>query len=204
MPSNIAVNGPSGDLMSRTYDPIEQSSEHRNLDVVRGFIVFVAIVAIVIGIVSLTLPGATLVVISVLFGVFLIVAAIYRIAIAFESRSASAGGFVINLIVAAVLFGTGIVCLNSSAQSLAILAIVVGIGWIFDGIADLFAAGLGSTKGRRGLVALSGVVSILAGIAFLFLPGFSLTVFVQVAAILLIIVGVTALFTLPRRAVRAF
>jgi uncharacterized membrane protein HdeD (DUF308 family) len=190
--------------MSRTYDPIEQSSEHRNLDVVRGFIVFVAIVAIVIGIVSLTLPGATLVVISVLFGVFLIVAAIYRIAIAFESRSASTGGFVINLIVAAVLFGTGIVCLNSSAQSLAILAIVVGIGWIFDGIADLFAAGLGSTKGRRGLVALSGVVSILAGIAFLFLPGFSLTVFVQVAAILLIIVGVTALFTLPRRAASTF
>ncbi len=185
--------------MSRTYDPIEQSGERRNLDVVRGFVVFIALVAIVIGIVSLTLPSATMVAISFLFGVFLIVAAIYRIAIGFESRQASTGGFVINLIVAAVLFGTGIVCLNSSAQSLAILATVVGIAWIFDGLADLFAAGLGSTRGRRGLVVLSGIVSILAGIAVLFVPTASLTIFVQIGAILLIVVGVTALLTLPRR-----
>ena len=185
--------------MSSFNDPIELTGEHRNLDIVRAFIVFVAIVAIVIGVVSLTWTGATLLVISILFGVFLIVVAIYRIAIAFENRRASVGGFVFNLIVAAVLFGTGIVCLNSSAQSLTILAFVVGIGWIFDGVADLFAAGGGYTRGRRGLVALSGVVSILAGIAFLFLPALSLTAFVDVAAILLIIVGITALFTLPRK-----
>jgi uncharacterized membrane protein HdeD (DUF308 family) len=190
--------------MSRIYDPIDLTSEHRNLDILRAFIVFVAVVAIVIGIVSLVWTGATLVAISFLFGVFLIVAAIYRIAVAFENRRASAGGFVINLIVAAVLFVTGIVCLNSSVQSLAILAIVVGIGWVFDGVADLFAAGMGYTRGRRGLVALSGVVSILAGIAVLFLPVLSLTIFVKVGAILLIFVGITALFTLPRRPVRAF
>jgi uncharacterized membrane protein HdeD (DUF308 family) len=190
--------------MSSFKDPIELTSEHRNLDVVRAFVIFVAIVAIIIGVVSLTWTGPTLNVISILFGVFLVVVAIYRIAIGFENRRASVGGFVFNLIVAAVLFGIGIVCLNSSAQSLTILAFVVGIGWIFDGIADLFAAGAGYTRGRRGLVALSGVVSILAGIAFLFLPALSLTVFVQVAAVLLIIVGVTALFTLPRRTARAF
>jgi uncharacterized membrane protein HdeD (DUF308 family) len=188
--------------MSRIYDPIDLSNQPRNLDILRAFIVFVAVSAIVIGIVGLLWTGATLVAISFLFGVFLIVAAIYRIAVAFENRRASAGGFVFNLIVAAVLFGTGIVCLNSSAQSIAILAIVLGIGWIFDGVADLFAAGGGYTKGRRGLVALSGVVSILAGIAVLFLPSFSLPIFVQVGAILLIFVGVTALFTLPRKPAR--
>jgi uncharacterized membrane protein HdeD (DUF308 family) len=190
--------------MSSFNDPIELTTEHRNLDVVRGFVVFVALVAIVIGVVSLTWTAATLTVISILFGVFLIVVAISRIALAFENRRASIGGFVFNLIVAAVLFGTGIICLNSSAQSLTILAFVVGIGWIFDGIADLVAAGGGYTRGRRGLVALSGVVSLLAGITFLFLPALSLSIFVEVAAILLIIVGVTALFTLPRRPAKAF
>jgi uncharacterized membrane protein HdeD (DUF308 family) len=184
--------------MSSFNDPIELTGERRNPDIVRAFIVFVAIVAIVIGIVSLTSPSTTLLVVSILFGVFLIVAAIYRIALAFESRRASAGAFVINLIVAAVLFGAGIVCLNSSSQSLAILALVVGIGWIFDGVADLFAAGLGSTRGRRGLVALSGIVSILAGISMLFLPSLALPIFVEFGAILLIVVGVTALLTLPR------
>jgi uncharacterized membrane protein HdeD (DUF308 family) len=189
--------------MSGFNDPIEQSGEPRNLDIARAFIVFVAIVAIVIGIVSLTSTSATLVAISFLFAVFLIVAAIYRIAIAFVNRRASAGAFVINLIVAAVLFGAGIVCLNSSAQSLTILALVLGIGWISDGVADLFGAGLGSTRGRRGLVALSGIVSILAGISMLFLPNFALPVFVQFGAILLIVVGATALLTLPRRPPRA-
>jgi uncharacterized membrane protein HdeD (DUF308 family) len=188
--------------MSSFKDPIELMGEHRNPDIVRAFIVFVAIAAIIIGVVSLTSTSATLFVVSILFGVFLIVVAIYRIAIAFENRRASAGGFVFNLIVAAVLFGTGIVCLNSSAQSLTILALFVGIGWVFDGLADLFAAGGGYTRGRRGLVALSGVVSILAGITFLFLPALSLEVFVEVAAILLIVVGIATLLTLPRRLAR--
>ncbi|MDQ1546291.1 MAG: hypothetical protein QOH69_1195 [Actinomycetota bacterium] len=186
--------------MSGIYDPTDLTSERRNLDVLRAFIIFVALAAVVIGTVSLIWTGATLVAISILFGVFLIVAAIFRIAVAFENRRASAGGFVFNLIVAAVLFVTGFVCLNSSAQSLTILALFVGIAWIFDGVGDLFAAGVGYTRGRRGLVALSGVVSILAGIAVLFLPTLSLTIFVKVGAILLIVVGITALFTLPRRA----
>jgi uncharacterized membrane protein HdeD (DUF308 family) len=188
--------------MSGIYDPTDLSSERRNLDILRAFIIFVAIVAVVIGTVSLVWTGATLVAISILFGVFLVAAALFRIAVAFENRRASAGGFVINLIVAAVLFVTGFVCLNSSVQSLAILALVLGIAWIFDGVGDLFAAGMGYTRGRRGLVALSGVVSILAGIAALFLPILSLTIFVKVGAVLLIIVGITALFTLPRRTAR--
>lgn len=185
--------------MSGIYDPTDLSSERRNLDVLRAFIIFFAIVAVVIGTVSLVWTGATLVAISILFGVFLIVAAIFRIAVAFENRRASVGGFVINLIVAAVLFVTGFVCLNSSVQSLAILALVVGISWILDGVGDLFAAGMGYTRGRRGLVALSGIVSVLAGIALLFLPTLALTIFVKAGAILLIIVGITALLTLPRR-----
>jgi uncharacterized membrane protein HdeD (DUF308 family) len=189
--------------MSRIYDPIDVSSEHRNLDILRAFIVFVAVVAIVIGIVSLVWTGATLLAISFLFGVFLIVVAVYRVVTAFENRRASTAGFVINLFVAAVLLVTGIVCLNSSTQSLAILALIVGLGWVFDGVADLFAAGMGYTRGRRGLVALSGIVSILAGIGFLFLPSLSLAIFVQIGAILLILVGITALFTLPKRPARA-
>ena len=188
--------------MSGIYDPTDVTSERRNLDVLRAFIIFVAIVAVVIGTVSLVWTAATLVAISILFGVFLIVAAIFRIAVAFENRRASAGGFVINLIVAAVLFVAGFVCLTSSAQSLEILALFVGFAWIFDGVGDLFAAGMGYTRGRRGLVALSGVVSILAGIALLFLPALALTIFVRVGAVLLIIVGLTALFTLPRRTAR--
>ena len=184
--------------MSRIYDPIDLTNLPRNLDIQRAFIAFVALSAILIGIVSLLWTGPTLVVISILFGVFLVVAAIYRIAMAFENRQASTGGFVINLLVAAVLLVTGIVCLGNSTQSLTILAIVVGIGWIFDGIADLLTAAIGNTRGRRGLVALSGIVSLIAGIGFLFLPGLSLAVFVQVGAIFLILVGVTALLTLPR------
>jgi len=190
--------------MSRIYDPIDLSNRPRNLDIQRAFIAFVAVSAILIGIVSLLWTGLTLVAVSVLFGVFLVVAAIYRIAMAFENRRASTGGFAINLLVAAVLLVTGIVCLGNPAQSLTILAIIVGIGWIFDGIADLFAAGMGYTKGRRGLVALSGVVSLLAGIGFLFLPALSLAIFVQIGAILLILVGITALLTLPRRPARQY
>jgi uncharacterized membrane protein HdeD (DUF308 family) len=189
--------------MSSFQDPIELTGGGgRNLDIVRAFVVFLALVAIAVGVVSLTSIGATLRVIAFLFGVFLIVIAIYRVAIAFLNRRASAGGFVFNILVAAVLVGTGIVCLNSSAQSLAILAAVIGIAWIFEGVADLAAAGRGYTSGRRGLVALSGIFSILAGIAMLFLPGLSLAIFAEIGAILLIVVGLTTLLTLPRRSAR--
>lgn len=165
----------------------------------RGWIIGAAIVGLVLGILALVWPGATLLTVAVLFGSYLIVSGVFRLTVAFTAHRLSGGIRWLFGILGGLVVIAGIFCLSNPARSLVVLALVIGIGWIMEGIADITDGAMGTSPAPRWLAVVSGVVSVIAGIVIFFLPGLAIATFVLLGAILLIVVSVTTLFTLPRK-----
>jgi len=79
------------------------------------------------------------------------------------------------------------------------LAVFIGIGWIFQGLGDLFGATTGSRHSSVWWAIFSGVVAIAAGIIMIAWPNLGLSTFVWVSGILLIVISIVSLFNLPKK-----
>jgi uncharacterized membrane protein HdeD (DUF308 family) len=165
----------------------------------RGWVIGAAVAGIVLGIIALVWPGATLLTVAILFGSYLIVAGVYRLTIAFTAQRLSTGIRWLFGILGGLVIVAGIFCLSNPTRSLIVLAFVIGFGWIIGGIADITDGAMGTSAAPRWLAIVSGVVAIIAGVVIFFLPGLALATFVLLGAILLIVVSITTLLTLPRK-----
>ncbi|GAB08633.1 hypothetical protein GOARA_013_00770 [Gordonia araii NBRC 100433] len=166
---------------------------------VRGTVIFSALVGIAVGVIALFWPSATINVIGILLGIALIAAGLFRLYQSFAATYLSGGlRFALGLIGLAIIWA-GIVVLWSPDERVWYLAVFIGVGWIFQGFADLFSATTGSRHTSVWLAVLSGVVSIAAGIILLVWPNLGLSTFIWVSAILLIIVSIVSLLTLPKK-----
>lgn len=163
----------------------------------RGFVIATAISAIALGIAALVWPGATLITVALLFGAYLVVSGIFRLVIAFTSDSLSTGIRWFVGIMGVLIIVAGIIALNNLAQSLLVLAFVIGFGWIFDGVAAIAAGITGRSALPRWLSIVSGVISIIGGIVVFTLPGLAIVTFVIFGGWILIAIGVATLFSLP-------
>jgi uncharacterized membrane protein HdeD (DUF308 family) len=164
----------------------------------RGEVVAIAIVGLVLGIVALVWPDATLVTVAVVFGLYLIMSGLFRLSVAILSRTSTTGWRWFGGVLGVLVVAAGIYCLVNPVQSLAVLAWVIGFGWIAEGIIDIMA-GIQGLVSPTWLAILSGVVSIIAGIIVFTLPALAIQTFLIFGAVLLIVVSITTLFTLPRK-----
>lgn len=180
---------------------VTQSFPDQLRNAVRAGLIATAVIGIIIGIVALIWPEPTLVVVAVLFGITLIFTGIYRLSMAFSAKLLPTGLRVFLGLMGAIILIAGIVCLFNPAESLVLLAIVIGISWIFQGIQEIAAGFGGALYAPKWFLIGSGVISLIAGIVVLFLPGAAVTTFLIVGAILLIVVSVVTLLTLPRETI---
>ena len=169
----------------------------------RGFVIASAISAIVLGIVALIWPGATLLTVALLFGAFLVVTGIFRLVIAFTSNALSAGLRWLVGILGALVVIAGVFALANPLLSLEILAYVIAFGWIFDGIAAIVAGVQGRSATPRWLAIVSGAVSVIAGGVMLFLPALGIATLVLVGGWILIAIGIATFFSLPKKSAHA-
>jgi uncharacterized membrane protein HdeD (DUF308 family) len=168
------------------------------LKIHRGELIAVAILGIILGVIALVWPGATLLTVAVIFGIYLIASGIFRITAAFVADGLTTSLRWLTGIMGLLVIVAGVICLANPFSSLVVLAFVIGIGWIAEGVIDVMSAVRGAIRPRWfGFV--SGVVSILAGIATFVLPAFAIVTFVIFGGVLLIVVSVTTLLTLPRK-----
>ena len=172
-----------------------------SLQLHRGETLAIGIVGIVLGVMALLWQDVTLVVVGVIFGAYLIVSGIVRIAAAVVSRHVGAGHRWLVGLLGVIILAAGLVCIVDPSRSIVLLAFVIGIGWIASGIVDLIGAAAGTLYPRW--VGVSGVFSVVAGLIALTLPVLALQAFVIVGAILLIGVSIMSLLTMPRRGVAA-
>ncbi|MCU1558219.1 MAG: hypothetical protein JWN09_2214 [Microbacteriaceae bacterium] len=168
------------------------------LKIHRGELIAVAIIGIILGVIALVWPGATLLTVAVIFGIYLIASGIFRITAAFVADGLTTSLRWLTGIMGLLVIVAGVICLANPFSSLVVLAFVIGIGWIAEGVIDVMSAVRGAITPRWfGFV--SGIVSILAGIATFVLPAFAIVTFVIFGGVLLIVVSVTTLLTLPRK-----
>ena len=182
-----------------TNDTITDPVVYRIAQTMKGTLIAVSVIGIILGIIALVWPGATLLTIAILFGSYLIAVGVFRVSAAITTDSLSGGLRWVLGILGVLVIVAGIISLANPFSSLTVLAFVIGFGWILDGMTDITAGATGNTLAPRWLVIVSGVVSIIAGIVVFMLPGLAIATFVVFGAILLIVVSATTLLTLPFR-----
>lgn len=147
---------------------------------------------VVVGIILLAWPKETITIVAVLIGIALIVAGALRLMDGFTSHEASGGKRVASVVIGLIAIILGLYSIRHYHVTITALAIIVGLFWVIHGIADI-AVGLFAGKfAGRGFTMLTGVLSLCAGLIVLFWPTISITVFVAVIGIWLIIYGLIA------------
>jgi uncharacterized membrane protein HdeD (DUF308 family) len=155
-----------------------------------GWVLAFGIITLLAGIVVLAWPGATLLVIAVLFGVQLIIAGIFRFVAAFATEDASGGTRVLLALLGVLSIIIGLWAVRHVLLTLLALIVLLGIFWVINGAIELFTALSHRGMPQRGWTAAMGVLSVLAGIVVLIYPGESLLVLSIVLGIWLLVYGV--------------
>lgn len=152
------------------------------------------IVATILGLCLLFWPGKSILVLTIILGIYFTCVGVIRIISAFTLSGVPGGWRVLEaltgvfmLIAAAIIFkNTG----GSASFLLLFSAIMIGVSWIFEGILSLT-----ETAGafHSGWSIFAGIISILAGIIVIFSPISSAIMLITFAAIAMVIFGIVAL-----------
>jgi uncharacterized membrane protein HdeD (DUF308 family) len=152
-------------------------------------LIFVAgALSILIGVLVLAWPGATVKVVAWLFAIQLLVAGILQLVSAFAGDD-GAGRRVMFGLLGALSILVGFLCLREPLQTALVLGLLIGATWVVQGVVTVVTA-IGSERGAaRGWMIASGVLSVLGGAVVLIYPGASLVVLVWMLGIFLIVSG---------------
>ncbi|HEX5402226.1 MAG TPA: HdeD family acid-resistance protein [Pseudonocardiaceae bacterium] len=145
----------------------------------------VGVAAIAMGVLLLVWPGPSLVVVGALFGIYLVVTGVFQLAEAFAPHMP---GYLraMGLISGAFSLLLGLICFRGAAESILLLAIWIGFGWLLRGTSMI---AIGVSAGRGWLVFV-GVITILGGIVLIASPFGSILTLTLVAGIWLVALGV--------------
>ncbi|MCW5250129.1 HdeD family acid-resistance protein [Streptomyces sp. SHP 1-2] len=160
-------------------------------------VLFTGIASLVLGVLVLVWPGASLRVAGVLFGLYLVVSGVLQLAAAFGTHSRTSLR-VLAFISGAVSILLGLFCFRGTLQSVLLLALWIGIGWLFRGVTQTVAAAHDPAMPARGWHVFLGIVTILAGIVLIDSPVESVAVLTVVGGWWLVVVGVVEIVTAVR------
>lgn len=147
------------------------------------------ILSVILGVMVLRWPGATIVTAAIFFGAYLLVTGFSQVFHAFTLHI-SGGGRALLFISGAASLVLAVLAFRHLGDAIWLLAIWVGIGFIFRGVAEAASAiSDHDTPGRGWQIAL-GIVTLIAGVIVLAYPISSLGTLTMVVGIWLIIIGV--------------
>ena len=151
----------------------------------------VGIIGIALGFALLFWPGKSAAVVAALIGIYVLVAGIVRVGMGVFSRGVSGGRRTLDILLGLVLVIVSVVALRNltaaAATILLIAMIVLGISWVIEGIVAFVESGKGSS---RGWAITYGIISLLAGIAVLVWPGWTVVALAALAGITFIVLGI--------------
>ncbi|WEO96555.1 HdeD family acid-resistance protein [Streptomyces sp. FXJ1.172] len=152
------------------------------------------IASLILGILVLVWPGASLLAAGVLFGLYLLISGIFQLVAAFGTHKATSLR-VLAFISGALSIMLGLFCFRGPMQSILLLALWIGIGWLIRGITQTLAAASDPRMPARGWQAFLGVITFIAGIVLIDSPFKSVAVLTLVGGIWLVVVGVAEIVT---------
>lgn len=145
------------------------------------------VITLLIGLAVLLWPGLTLLTAAVLFGLEMLITGIFWLVSSFnaDTRGRPRWLLAVSGLLALV---AGILCLRAPFQTIAVLALLLGVTWVVGGVAEVFHG-----VGRSGWAVFSGVVTAIAGIVVLVWPVASLIALAWLLAIVLLVLGAMAI-----------
>lgn len=192
--------GPDGTPGAGDWQPmdpfrlIEELLPQRAKNAVRMLYGVIGVAAVLLGAALLFWPGKTLAVAAVALGIYFVIAGVIRIVGALATLGLPSGWRVLDVMVGFLLTVGGIVMLKNaviSGQSLALfVTMIVGIGWIMEGVMALAESWAMPSSGWAVLYA---VLSIVAGVTLLFAPMGSAVFLMIFAGVVLIVMGACSL-----------
>jgi uncharacterized membrane protein HdeD (DUF308 family) len=150
---------------------------------VRTGLIIGAIITAIVGILMLAFPQESAVLAGIIFGIFVLIRGIVRVIVGIGGPGLTGLGRTLSIITGVILLAAGVAILLNISVGEVVLAIIIGISWIIDGIATLIES---SRAAARAFSIVTGIISILAGAAMFFLGG-------QGVAIIMIVIGAVAL-----------
>jgi uncharacterized membrane protein HdeD (DUF308 family) len=149
------------------------------------------IFALILGALILLFQGGSILAAAILLGVYLVVTGIAQVVFAF-SLHISAGGRVLLFISGAAALVLAVLCFRHFGEGYAVLllAIWIGVGFIFRGVAMTVSAVSDPDVPGRGWNAFVGVLSLLAGLVMLAAPLSSLWALTLLVGVWLIVLGI--------------
>ncbi len=153
-----------------------------------GLVLVMGLLSILIGVLAIAMPGATLLTVAIFFAAWLFISGIYSVIQSF-TVDGDTGARVLNAILGVLSVIVGFALLRTPFQSLEVLIFVLGIFWVAQGIMTFITAF--SSKEGRGWKLFSGVLGVIAGIIVLTYPMSSAVTLALFGGIWLIIQGIT-------------
>ncbi|MFI8288305.1 HdeD family acid-resistance protein [Streptomyces sp. ms191] len=198
--------------MTRTYEPPPERPTHPGdlppgplrmiADLAWQAVLIAGLMAMALGVVVLVWPDATLRVAGVLFGLYLLFSGVMQLVAAFGTHATTALR-VMAFISGAVSILLGLFCFRGAMQSTLLLALWIGIGWLFRGITQTMAAASDESMPARGWHIFLGIVSALAGIVLIVSPLESARVLTVLVGVWLLVLGAVEIVTAIRVRARA-
>ncbi len=148
------------------------------------------LLVVVLGVVILAWPGKSIIVASVLLGIYLVVSGVAQVIFAF-SLHVSAGSRILLFVSGAAGLILAVLAFRHFGEGYAILllGIWIGVGFVFRGVATTVTAISDPKLPGRGWAIFFGVITLIAGMIVLAYPYDSLVTLTLVTGIWLIITG---------------
>ena len=151
-------------------------------------LLFGGIISFAVGIVIISWPTPTVIVVAVLFAIYLIISGLFEIVRSFAS-GLTGGTRALLLITGVLSVILGIFAIRSAADNAVdLLGIFVGIAFLFRGFSSLFM-GFDSKEGR-GWNIFFGIIMLVGGVVILVQPALALTTLAWVVGIWLVLIGI--------------
>lgn len=154
----------------------------------------IGICSLIVGVLALIWPGPTTIVVGIFFGAYLLVSGILQIFAAFGTHVATSMR-VLAFISGALSVLLGLVCFRGEMQSIVLLGLWIGIGWLFRGITLTVAAASDRATPARGWQIFMGVVEALAGVVLIVAPIGSVALLVIFGGAWLLVTGIVEIVT---------
>ncbi len=148
------------------------------------------ILSLILGIVVLAWPGISVLIAAVAFGIYLVITGFAQVVFAF-SLHVSAGSRILLFVSGAASLILAVLAFRHFGQGYAVLllAIWVGIGFIFRGVATAVSAISDPTLPGRAWSIFVGVISLIAGIVVMASPFESIVTLALVVGIWFVVIG---------------
>lgn len=179
------------------FDPIVTDSAEVPRAVVNAIRVFLGIVgagAALIGIFMLAWPDKSLMVLAFFVALYWVIAGVTRLALGIFPRDMGGSFRALNIVFGALFLIGGVIAFRNLEATTAILTtivvILVGIGWIIDGVMGLVQAGRNRASWPSYLGSALGIV---AGVVVIAVPGWTAIALTVTIGIVFLLLGTLAI-----------